>query len=505
MINKNNYNEENLKNKEEEPQQKINNSENNKEETNTENSKKMDLNNELDKDNNENEEDSENNFDNKTISSNESFAKNEENIKNNINENNNDLNELNSNIKDNNNNLINNDNDKNEKIKNNFSDEENNEENEDEFNEKKINSKSSLNVPSKSHLPTNIFILDKNTDLELDYRLIKNDLIGAYYTFDINLIDKNTKKKLIKCSRRYDYFNTFYNKLIHKYPYILFPRLSPKKYKLNLVTDEELIEIRKDELKFLLIFLYSHEEYASLPECVKFINDSNFDENYFNNKIDNFNYEIIIKKSFSNYLTGFQNYFIKNNIENIDTSEIKNMYEFYNNLYKNYHLIKKEIFILNNNERKFKDNYYNIKDNILYLNDNDCLKLNIYQQITEDLKKNYKINIFDNVYKDFNHFDLIFRGVIELFERFFKFESNVNEIFQLYSKGNSGINDIEKIKRIGESKLIDFKNKIKHEISKFIDNYQNKFEILIKIFMNNINENNKNEIDILNKFDIFKK
>ena len=181
------------------------------------------------------------------------------------------------------------------------------------------------------------------------------------------------------------------------------------------------------------------------------------------------------------------------------------MYEFYNNLYKNYHLIKKEIFILNNNEKRFKDNYYNIKDNILYLNDNDCLNLNFYKEITSDLKKNYKENIFDNIYKEFNHFDLIFRGLIELFERFFKFEKNVNEIFQLYSQGNSGINNIDKIKRISESKLIDFKNKIKHEINKFINNYQNKFEILIKMFMNIINENNNNEIDILNKYDVLKK
>ena len=79
-------------------------------------------------------------------------------------------------------------------------------------------------------------MLDSSTYIEIESYNMKNDIIGTYTAFDINIISKDIpppNNKITKCTRRYDNFNTFYFKLIEKYPYKFFPKLSSKKLPLS--------------------------------------------------------------------------------------------------------------------------------------------------------------------------------------------------------------------------------------------------------------------------------
>lgn len=111
---------------------------------------------------------------------------------------------------------------------------------------------------------------------------VKDMLIGFHIVYEISLYQIHGIEKETKCYRRYDNFAKLYKKLRSKYPYIMIPKLTPKKYIAKITTfDDEFYENRRFQLIFFLNFIANHHIILKTKELNKFLNDANFDEAYF--------------------------------------------------------------------------------------------------------------------------------------------------------------------------------------------------------------------------------
>ena len=350
-----------------------------------------------------------------------------------------------------------------------------------------------------------VFMLDSSTYIEIESYNMKNDIIGTYTAFDINIISKDIpppNNKITKCTRRYDNFNTFYFKLIEKYPYKFFPKLSSKKLSLNFIEDKDLLEIRKEELCYLLKFIYSNEEYASLPECINFINNSNFDEVYFKKENDNFSADIQVSKySVSNVLSYITNYFTEEKEIN-NEFDINQLYNFYKGIYKNFHIIKKEVGHLRKIERKYKVNYKNLSSNANYIKEVEGLDKNsisTFETISQVLSEENE-NYYDNVFKEFDHFDLLLCGLIELIERYINFKnllSNIKEVYKKYINDPTKGKEMKSIKDRAEEKNQMFLKELKLEINNFSKIHGKDYQNLMDKFIDLLKKENFNNDRIL--------
>ncbi len=361
-----------------------------------------------------------------------------------------------------------------------------------------------INSETLTYKP-DVFMLDSSTYIEIESYNMKNDIIGTYTAFDINIISKDISppnNKITKCTRRYDNFNTFYFKLIEKYPYKFFPKLSSKKLSLNFIEDKDLLEIRKEELCYLLKFIYSNEEYASLPECINFINNSNFDEVYFKKENDNFSADIQVSKySVSNVLSFITNYFTEEKEIN-NEFDINQLYNFYKGIYKNFHIIKKELGHLRKNERKYKVNYKNLSSNANYIKEVEGLDKNsisTFETISQVLSEE-KENYYDNVFKEFDHFDLLLCGLIELIERYINFKnllSNIKEVYKKYINDPTKGKEMKSIKDRAEEKNQMFLKELKLEINNFSKIHGKDYQNLMDKFIDLLKKENLNNDRIL--------
>jgi hypothetical protein len=184
----------------------------------------------------------------------------------------------------------------------------------------------------------------------------KKDYIGTYKNYEISEINEKREKRIL-CYRRYDNFDIFYHKLKRKYPYHLIPKLIGKNALTKIITiDTEFYNKRRRQLNYFLNYLFKHNKIKEYREFTKFINDPEFDEEYFKKEDNPYNfpeatkYNESIKNKIFGVFSNFTNYF-KPTEEEIEPTEeekkIKKREMFYKKLLTNLKEIK------NNLVRKF--------------------------------------------------------------------------------------------------------------------------------------------------------
>ena len=138
-----------------------------------------------------------------------------------------------------------------------------------------------------------IIEIDKMNKLYLRRDKEKSEQKG-YTVYEISKNLEN--KKIILCYRRYDNFNKFYEALKIRFPHYIFPQLSPKNTMAKLYDDQIFLEQRRKELEFFINEINSHEIIGKAEETKKFLNDVNFDKQYFDSLLKRFNYPEISEK-----------------------------------------------------------------------------------------------------------------------------------------------------------------------------------------------------------------
>ena len=138
-----------------------------------------------------------------------------------------------------------------------------------------------------------IIEIDKMNQLYLRRDKEKSEQKG-YTVYEISKNLEN--KKIILCYRRYDNFNKFYEALKIRFPHYIFPQLSPKNTMAKLYDDQIFLEQRRKELEFFINEINSHEIIGKAEETKKFLNDVNFDKQYFDSLLKRFNYPEISEK-----------------------------------------------------------------------------------------------------------------------------------------------------------------------------------------------------------------
>ena len=189
--------------------------------------------------------------------------------------------------------------------------------------------------------------------------------MGNYRIYKIKEHLNNETK--IKCERRYNQFDKFYNRITKNFPWAIIPVLVEKlKFNKIVTFDEHYYKKRQIHLNYFLKYLSEHNEIKETREFNKFIRDTNFDEDYF-----------LEEKGFflqNNFPESYRN---KDGYLNMVFDKISNSFKGKNNgnenishsnLMKNYkdYFSKKEFYELQLKNFKNLKKYY-VKNILLFL------------------------------------------------------------------------------------------------------------------------------------------
>ncbi len=173
--------------------------------------------------------------------------------------------------------------------------------------------------------------------------------LSSYKNYQILKINEKGEKSIL-CNRRYDNFDSFYNKLKKKYPFFLIPKLVGKNPLSKIITvDNDFYYKRRRQLNYFLNYLYSHQFLKETSEMAKFIHDPEYDEAFFKREENLFyfpesfkNTESITNKIYGVF-SGFTSYF-KSDESKLSPSEnetlIKKMDMYYKNMLESFKEIK---------------------------------------------------------------------------------------------------------------------------------------------------------------------
>lgn len=357
-------------------------------------------------------------------------------------------------------------------------------------------------------------ILEKKKNIKLHLKIDKEKSIKNKHTiYEISTIVENKKLKTLEknilCTRRYDNFNSFYELLKKRYPHFVFPRLSPK-YN-NLLEDEFILEKRRKELEYFINEIYNHNIIGKGEEIKKFLNNTKFDKDYFENLGNFFDYPETIKKINDNgsglinmgvtRFTNMINYFGgKNNVNknerenskkilgqtekvqkkiekyNLTFVEVKNIYECLKNENKEIKSLSNNLSYLNN-EINSNDNNINKK----HFNEIIIINQEFNNDIYEDISNMFEEQIVNPL--DFCILDL--EGQKRAIERYDTFLQNYNKIinYNIKPEDNKIIheektkikNDIE----IFEENLIKELERVEENITKIFNDIIHKICIIL--------------------------
>jgi hypothetical protein len=235
------------------------------------------------------------------------------------------------------------------------------------------------------------------------------DLIVSHKVYEILYFNEKSEKT-IKCYRRYDNFHKLHTKLKRKYPYILIPRLPPKNPLAKIITiDNEFYENRRRQLNFYINYLLYNNFLFKTKEVSKFINDAEFDEEFFNmdeNPMKSFPHSLKVTETVKNKIFGvFTNIFWnKEESRKVNDNEIllKRMETHYKRILEKYTEIKENVVsyiktLKNDSEEfgKFSNTCFYLKDTLENVpNAKESFK-SFYQtcvHISEMNKKSYELS-----------------------------------------------------------------------------------------------------------------
>jgi hypothetical protein len=222
------------------------------------------------------------------------------------------------------------------------------------------------------------------------------------------MLDKEEK---IKCHRRYDNFDKFYNKLKKKYPYYLIPKLAPKNSLTKILSsDDYFYENRKMQLNYFLNYLCNHDTISHSKDFTKFVNETEFDEEYFTNEeniLNDFPFSLNISSdNIKNKIFGvFSGIFGKNeNLREISNEEIllKKMETHYKGLLEKYKGMKENIINYIKSLKISENIYRNLANACFYLKDSlvdvdkSLLSFKAYNELTSQISQTNRENYYTN-------------------------------------------------------------------------------------------------------------
>lgn len=326
---------------------------------------------------------------------------------------------------------------------------------------------------------------------------------SSHIDYDINLI---TSDKLVctKCKRRYNEFDTFYNKLTSKYPYLFIPQLPSKNITNKIISDQLFLSTRKKELTQLLNYIYSEEKLYKLPECYVFITSPEFDSKYFLNQKDNFCYEIERHQNkFKNLASSVSKYFKKEEKTMTEEEErLRIKFAFYTKLLADFKGMKREVIAYNESQTKLNENFLELEKNLLYLKDvKGLMNFHTMQYTSGFVAKSTQKN--DELLDKMSWFTLILKGVVDLLNRYFKFLEKYKLTDTQYraQMKDSNYSDytLEFIASQAKEKKKDFERILEEELNSFSEKYTGEVQKLLNEFVNVIKENVNDDIKS-NKF-----
>ena len=378
-------------------------------------------------------------------------------------------------------------------------------------NKKNINN---LNFTDNSII--NLFdkILKKNDDYlkDKEFFIIKEkenikDYIGSHKLYEIIFINKLGDKEF-KCLRRYDNFDKFNKKLKIKYPYVVIPKLTPKNPYIKIMTyDEQFYNDRRLQLEFYLNFIYNQEIIKDTKEFFKFINDANFDENFFQKiekNIPNFS-SSTSEKIKNKFFTVFN--YLGNNPKGrkLNDSEIliKKMSIHYKNIIKKYEEIKIAICDYINSIKNEEDNHKNLSDLLFYLKDsfenvenskeNLTKKSKYAKKISIANKKNYKLSL--KLKNKLEALISLIIGICSSLDNYIKFIEKYNEVTETLNAAKNGkwdnLNAIIQEYDICEIMKNNYESVLLSETNNYVEMFDNTTNVCLKEFNDILVEINK--------------
>jgi len=148
-----------------------------------------------------------------------------------------------------------------------------------------------LDIQSKNKLEDNQNPSDSIDLYEIKEKCEIKDYIGSHKVYEISYLNSSKKEKNIKSFRRYQNFDIFDKKLKKSFPYYVIPRLPPKNPLAKIISaDSEFYENRKIHLNNYLNFIKNNENLSKTREFLKFLNDAEFDLDFFDSEEINANY-----------------------------------------------------------------------------------------------------------------------------------------------------------------------------------------------------------------------
>ena len=408
------------------------------------------------------------------------------------------------------------------------------------------------NIKLKDSNLYNILIEEGSTRYnEKDYIDIKEKTVQkeimSHTEYVISLNKRNSNKKeiqiIILSYRRYEHFNIFYNAMKIKYPYFIYPKLSEKNVMVKINQDQEFMERRRKQLKFLLNYFAFHPKLNQKEEFIKFLKDPIFDEKYFLNINSPYDYPETKKYFNSNpfyplsYLKNLFNDSKNIQIEpNENQKKFTSMISYYNKMYDN---IFEMVQTLNNYYHIFiksKDNYNDLSRNLSYLN----LKKNfknknenniIYDEMISlsknlsNMEKEFSDKFMLLVNEPIDEFMLMLKGVCEALERYSQYIETYKSVIYAGNnfKENDNVNNLqddeEKIKeeielrkkqfyekkgKLGEEVAnankhkFEYEKELNREYEDFISKYSNSFNSIMNSLMNTIYSLNSEQMQRIN-------
>ena len=381
-------------------------------------------------------------------------------------------------------------------------------------------------------------ILEKKKNITIHLKIDKEKSSKKGYTVhEISKIIENKEsniEKNILCYRRYDNFSSLFELLEVKYPHYVFPSVPQKNPSINNINiiketmkkDDLFLEKRKTELEYFINEVYNHRKIGKGEEIKKFLNETSFDKNYFQNLINYFDYPESMKQinnkgligkgieSITNTLANTYNYYMgKSNSEKkngipkkfmeIKEKVVKKLEKYRQtseNIRDIYECLKeenKEKASLNNNLLTLKNE--NDKENDVYNNFKELIGIN--QEFNNNDKDNCEeeLKFFEiKIVNPLNFSLLDLEGEKKAIERYEKFWENYNCIINykigdndskiILEEQNKIKNDIKIYEEVLDKELeraeennIKIYNEIIHNLSIFL---QNNTRIFIEKYKN---------------------
>ncbi len=162
--------------------------------------------------------------------------------------------------------------------------------------------------------------------------------------------------------------------------------------------------------------------------------------------------------------------------------------------------LKKKINNFRKNQKKFYLNYKTLANNFNYIkevNGLDKNSISILEKMSLELSE--KKEDIDEIFKEFDYFDLLLCGLVELIERYIKFQNllyNFNESYNKYKNDPRKGKEMQSIRESVNEKNKMFSERVQIEIDNFVKKYGKKYQILMEKVLEFIKNENKNNYKI---------